>query len=69
METEELVACEPISSSKILCTAVNKTNGLGIDVKCPIFMSDLNRVPGVSTDFSGSRRYQISRKSVQWGRR
>jgi hypothetical protein len=39
---------------------------LGLQVKCPTFLSDFNQTRIFSTDFNKSRQYKISRKSVQW---
>jgi len=40
---------------------------LGLHVKCPIFLFDLNQIWSFSTDVLESP--QISRKSVQWAPR
>jgi hypothetical protein len=38
----------------------------GLLVKCPICLSDCNRIWNLSTDFHRIPQYQISHQSVQW---
>jgi hypothetical protein len=37
----------------------------GVHAKCPIFLSDHNKLSSVLTDFNKSLKYRISRKFLQ----
>ena len=51
-----------------ICVAGNNKTCLGLQVQCPIFLSDCNRIWTLSTDSHKGPQYQISWKCVSGSR-
>ena len=49
-----------------ICRCQQCETHLGLPVKCPTFLSSLNKIWLLWTDIRESLQYQISSKSVQW---
>ena len=47
--------------------AGNNETYLGLNVKCPIFLSDFNQIGSFTTDFHKCPQYQISRPQTNDG--
>jgi hypothetical protein len=51
---------------RYICQCQQYAKHLSLQVNCPIFLSNINQIWLFSTDFPKTRRYKITRKSVQW---